>query len=248
MLEISQTSRLVRSGTAFFSGRPDRPGPFGSGIVFAICGLTLTGLPLLAGCNILGPAIYLVHGPEKVPKLYGLDEKKRTVVFVDDRRNQLPRRQLRQVMAEKAQNALLDARAVEAMIDAKAALAVTARDKATEPMKITEIAKAVEADVIIYATVDEFVLSTDGQSFSPAIRMRVKVLDAVKEVRLWPEDKDGYVLKLNLPLRQGFAPKNQSELMQGENEAAESAGLALAQLFFDHEAQAAPSQPSRTLE
>jgi len=194
------------------------------------------------GCNILGPAIYLIHGPEKVPKLYTLDPKRRTVVFIDDRRNQLPRRSLRQVMAEKAQNMLLDERCVEAMIDAKAALAVTARDKATEPMKITEIAKAVQADVIIYATIDQFVLSSDGQSFAPAMAMRVKVVDATNETRLWPEEKNGHNLVLNIPMKQGFVPQNNSDVMKAENESAEVAGLALAQLFFDHEAQAAPAK------
>lgn len=207
-----------------------------------LCWLTLWALPLLTGCNILGPAIFLVHGPEKVPKLYALDPKRRTVVFIDDRRNQLPRRSLRQVMAEKAQSTLLDERCLEAMIDAKAALAVTARDKATEPMKITEIAKAVEADVIIYATVDQFVLSNDGQTFAPAMAIRVKVLDATNEKRLWPDDKNGHNMVLNIPIKQGFVPQNQSEVMKAENEAAEAAGLAIAQLFFEHEMQAAPAK------
>jgi len=212
------------------------------GLAGLLCCLTLSALPLLTGCNILGPAIYFIHGPEKVPKLYALDPKRRTVVFIDDRRNQLPRRSLRQVMAEKAQGTLLDERCLEAMIDAKAALAVTARDKATEPMKITEIAKAVDAEVIIYATVDQFVLSTDGQTFAPAMALRIKVLDAINEKRLWPDDKNGHNLVLNIPIKQGFVPQNQSEVMKAENEAAEAAGLAIAQLFFEHEVQAAPAK------
>lgn len=198
----------------------------------------------LSGCNILGPAIYLIHGPEKAPPLHRLDPKRRTVVFVDDRRNKLPRRSLRQVMAEKAQDLLLKERCVEAMIDAKAALAVTARDKATEPMNIAEIAKAAQAEVIVYATVDQFVLSVDGQTFSPSITLRIKVVDAVNEARMWPTEKDGHTLVVNIPMRQGFVPQNQSEQMKAEVETAEATGLALAQLFYEHEVQASPSRSS----
>jgi len=109
-------------------------------------------------------------------------------------------------------------------------------------MKITEIAKAVDAEVIIYATVDQFVLSTDGQTFAPAMALRIKVLDAINEKRLWPDDKNGHNLVLNIPIKQGFVPQNQSEVMKAENEAAEAAGLAIAQLFFEHEVQAAPAK------
>lgn len=213
-------------------------------MVVVLSGLAMAASLFPAGCNILGPAIFLIHGPQKVAKLYTLDPKRRTVVFIDDQRNKLPRRSLRQVMAEKAQDALLKERCVEAMIDAKAALAVTARDKATEPMNIAEIAKAAQAEVIIYATVDDFVLSRDGQTFAPAIEMRIKVIDATNEARMWPAEKHGHTLVVNIPVRQGFVPQNPSEAMKAEIESAEVAGLALAQLFFDHEAQAAQARSS----
>src|SRR4051812_9808950 len=72
----------------------------------------------LPGCNILGPAFLLVHGPEKAPAAYKLDKERSTVVFVDDRSSVLAKRALRQQIATAAQNELLKQGVLVNVIDA----------------------------------------------------------------------------------------------------------------------------------
>ena len=71
---------------------------------------TLLALPL-ASCNIVTPIAYAIEGPGQIDAEYTLPDKK-TVVFVDDPRNILPRTALRTAIGDKdrmAKTGLLDA-------------------------------------------------------------------------------------------------------------------------------------------
>ncbi len=76
------------------------------------CGLALllAGAGLFLGsCNIVAPIGYILNGPEKVPKLFELDPKLVTVVFIDDSRGSvLPSRAVRIKIGETAENVLLN--------------------------------------------------------------------------------------------------------------------------------------------
>jgi type IV secretory pathway protease TraF len=192
-------------------------------------------LSLAAGCNIVGPAFVLVHGPEKVPAAHTLEPGRPTVVLIDDRASHVPRRALRAAMAAEAERVLLKERALTDMISGQSALAAASVERDGRPLPITEVGRAVGAEVVIYATVDEFTLSPDGQTFVPTARLRVKVIDAVNDRRLWPEDRAGYTLLSRVPPKQGTAPTTLSEQARAEDELAKQAGLDLARLFFKHE-------------
>ncbi len=201
----------------------------------------------LAGCNIFGTALYFVHGPEKTEPLYTLDPDRPTVVFIDDRANILPRRTLRQTIADTAEAELLKDGAVKSAVASRAAMGAATADKADDPMRIVDIGKAVQAEVVIYAVIDQFAVSPDGQSYAPAIAMRVKVIDVTNDKRIWPpeDEKRGILIVSKPEVQQGFTPQNLSEATQSENAAARRAGLALAQLFYQHEARATVYQVSR---
>lgn len=193
------------------------------------------GVALTAGCNIVAPVFYIVHGPEKVPAQHELDPERPTVVFVDDRANRLPRRAMRQTIGEAAQTALMERKAVIDMIDTRGAIAASNQDKAGQAMSIVDIGKAVNAEVVVYATVDAFTLSSDGQSYSPAATLRVKVIDVVADTRVWPEEKEGYVLSLAFPTRTQDVPRTATDVRRFEEETARLVGEALAQLFYKYE-------------
>ena len=188
-----------------------------------------------AGCNIVAPVFYIVHGPEKVPALHELDPKRPTVVFVDDRSNRLPRRALRLTIGESAQIALMKQEAVETMIDTRGAISASNQDRAGQAMSIVDIGKAVNAEVVVYATVDAFTLSTDGQSFSPSASLRVKVIDVVADQRVWPAEKEGHPLTLAFPTRSSDIPRTATEIRKYEDETARLVGESLAQLFYKYE-------------
>jgi hypothetical protein len=194
----------------------------------------------LAGCNIVGPVVAIVHGPPKVAPAYRLDRKRTTVVFIDDRGNLMPRRALVVHAAKAAQDALLERRVLEDMISADSALAVVAAaDASGKLIDIPEIGRRLGADVVIYAVVDRFSLTPDGVVYQPTAVVRVKVIDVAEEKRLWPEEKrEGQTLTLVVPPRTEPLPSTTSGVQHAELDAADLLGRAIAQLFYEHEARA----------
>jgi hypothetical protein len=194
----------------------------------------------VAGCNIVAPVFYLVHGPEKTKKVYALDAKRPTVVFVDDRANRVPRRTSRVLVAETAEADLLKQKVVKDVISFQSALVAAGNEKGGKPLPISEIGRSVNAEVVIYASVEDFYMSTDGQTYAPGARLRVKVVDCVTEARLWPDDPRKGVIEVNLPVRQGVTPTSTAERFAVEEDLARQCGQTIARLFYDHERQSVP--------
>jgi hypothetical protein len=199
--------------------------------------------PFLAGCNIVAPAYYLIHGPEKTKKLYPLDEEKTTVVFIDDRQNRVPRRALRVAIGQEAEKTLLSQKVVKDMISAESALNAAGSDRHAHPASVSEIGADLKADIVIYATMDQFTLSTVGQSFAPLVSMRVMVIDVAADQRLWPADEAGYPLAVRPVLTAREMPTSLAGRFQVEDELARQAGVELAQLFYNHEKVTKPRLP-----
>jgi len=83
-------------------------GPGRWAIVIATC----ASLSVAAGCNIIGPASYLIAGPEKVPAAFTLDPDRTTLIFIDDPGSQLPGREARLAMGKRAEEELLSRKLV----------------------------------------------------------------------------------------------------------------------------------------
>lgn len=199
----------------------------------------------IAGCNIAGPALYLLHGPEKIPLVYELDGERPTVIFIDDRAMNIQRTPTRERIAAAAERALLDTGTVVRMIDSRAAAAVVTNEPRGELMAISEIGREVGAEVVIYVVPDQFALTTDGQTFDPTARLRVKVLDAVADERLWPEEREGYVLNVSASRQQGSSPSDAAEVREAEDKFADLVGLRLAQMFYASEAETVSDERDR---
>jgi len=187
-------------------------------------------------CNIVAPIAILVEGPPKFDEQYKLETDRPTVIFVDDQAGVLPRPALRQAMAEEAQKILLSEKTLTKVIDAKAAIQTSSADKAGKMLSMVAVARAVDAEIMIYVSVDTFTLSPDRQSYSPVASMRVKVLDVTKpQPRLWPADRDGFPFEASIRQKTTEIPKTRSEITIAENDLAKQCGKAIAQLFFSHE-------------
>ena len=207
------------------------PRPAAAALATVLLGLSVWTLP---GCNILGPALMAVTPDPSVAQQYALDPKRPTVIFIDDRANRLPRRSLRTVMADQAQTLLITEADHKNIIDAKAAFAAAAGERAGEPMTITEIGKASKAEIVIYVTVDAFSLSPDGQTYQPEAALRIKVIDAVADKRLWPTEPEGYKLAVSRVQSAQFKPSTRSEAAKSQIDAAQYVGKAIAQVFYKH--------------
>lgn len=206
-----------------------------------LTGACLLGMSLcaLAGCNIVGPAYYFIHGPEKTPAAFTLDKTRSTVVFVDDQNSVLPRRSLRMEIASAATALIQTEKLVDDMIDSRGAIVAATRDRDSEPMSVVGVGRAVKAQVVIYVAIDAFSLTSGGVAYVPSARVRVKVLDAENDVRLWPPETlpDGAPLNINMHEKAGNRPSSASQVAMAENELARETGTAVAELFFEHEAK-----------
>lgn len=202
--------------------------------VLAIGGLVLTGV--LGGCNIIGPASYLVSGPEKVPAAYTLNPELTTVVFVDDPLSVFPSRDARLAVGQACEEQLLNEKYVKDMIQSRQVLQHLRGEKRTEPVSIAKVGQALGAKVIIYALVTRFGLSSDGQTYSPTASMDVKVVDAVTGERLFPAPgapRDSLTIELSESGRPEFTSRSRGELAQLEVAFAKRLGLRLAKVFYE---------------
>jgi hypothetical protein len=215
--------------------------------VLAAAGLAVLGFVGAGGCNIVGPAFLLVHGPEKTSKVHTLEKQRPTVVFIDDRSSAVPRRGLRVIMGQQAEQTLLSEGVLKDAISSESALAAASKDRYGQPLSITDIGKAVGAEVVVYITIDRFALSPDGSSFTPTVDARAKVVDVIKDARVWPDDERGFAFTVQMRQRQGFAPADASSIAKAQSELAADAGLGIAQLFFDHERQATAGREKESL-
>lgn len=206
----------------------------------ALLAATTAALVMMPSCNVVGGLVYAVHGPEKVPALFELDKTKKIVILIDDRKPVVNSRVNRVRIGTTAERALLDNAKLEHVISCQDLLAVAEREKGSKPMGLVELGEAVGADILICAKMNSFSLSPDGQTYQPSAIVTIKVMDITGKTRLWPkEPQDEYVLSVSSPQKQGTPPKSLSEVEAAYTALADRAGLAIAQIFYQHEARVA---------
>lgn len=202
--------------------------------VLASC-VVLAGVAALPGCNVVGPIAMLIEGPPTTDPVFELDPERPTVVFVDDPGNALPQRSLRGEIARSAEKQLLDKKVLKDVIDHRGVLQAVSRERFGEQMSITEVGRAVSAEVVIYVQIVSITLSSDGASYSPAASARVKVIDVKNDVRVWPKEENAGQLALNMRGMAGEMPRSIAQREGMLREVASRMGLAVAQMFYKHE-------------
>ena len=194
-------------------------------------------LGALGGCNLAGAAYTVLHGPERTDAKYELDSTKSTVVFVDDMTNVLPSRSLRSEISTAVERDLLDRGLVADMIDHRAVMSVTNKDRYGTPMSVSDVGKAVGADIVIYVQVTGFALSADGVSASPVGAARMKVIDVKGKKRLWPVTASEGDVRVQMRQGQGTVPTTITEQNAMFQKLALEFGKGIAQAFYEHENQ-----------
>lgn len=202
-------------------------------VLFGVACLTLAGLS--AGCNVVAPIAYAIHGPGQVEAIYTLNPQKTVVYFIDDPSSKIAQRRLRYTMADVASRTLLQKKVVVDVLDSRTILAAATKERHGDRMSITELGRAVGADVVIYAVVTNFSMANEGNTFVPSTSMRVKIIDVAEGARTWPAAESGYLVEVRLPQRPGTTAMEQNSRLQTDTALAEKAGLALAQMFYKHE-------------
>lgn len=206
----------------------------------------LAGLAVLPACNIMGGAAYLISGPDKAPAAFKLPENQAGVIFIDDRSSQASRA-VREAMGDAAEKAILANDAAKEMIQARGVQAVLSRERDKKLVSITAVGKNLKADFVIYAWLDGFALSSDGESYSPAASLRVKVVDVATGKRLFPAGVEGEAyapLRVVLPAQASGTPDSVSARATAEIEFGRFIGTRLAEMFYEH----VPPAPGRMSE
>ena len=195
----------------------------------------ITLLSCIAGCNVVTPIAYAIHGPEKINPTYTLPEHATTVVFVDDPSSKIAQRRLRYAMADTATSQLLEKRVLTDMLEPRGIIAAATKDSHSKRMSITELGKSVGADIVIYAVVTNFSLSPETGSYIPQASLRVKVIDVAEGKRVWPDTEFGFPLEVQIPQLPGLSPDGNAGQLAIEQQLANRAGLGISQLFYRHE-------------
>ncbi|MCB9847573.1 MAG: hypothetical protein H6814_04080 [Phycisphaeraceae bacterium] len=197
-------------------------------------------LALLGACNIVAPVAYLVHGPPKVQAQHELNSRLKTVIFVDDRANRLPRRSLKNVIGQRAEETLIERGSVpqQNMIAARSAIMAASTETDSELMSIAAIGRAVGADQVIYVTIEGFTVTRDGATVQPIAGALIKIISAEDDRRIWPEDRSGFPVRVELPASGAPIPQDRSGMSRLQTGLAETLGLQIARTFFEHERDA----------
>lgn len=198
----------------------------------------MVGAMMSGGCNIVGPIAYAIEGPPKHLKVADLDADRRTVILLDDRASQLPKRALRRDICEAAEEEMLRKKTVKQgnLISWAAAQRVVQNESDASPMGVVDVGREVRAEVVVYCVVKEFTLSRDGASIAPYMQFEVKIVDTVANRRLWPPTTDGYPLSIRLQSRPGFVQDlSLTERAAIEKFMAQAAGLRISRMFYDSE-------------
>ena len=189
---------------------------------------------LVAGCNYLLPASYIIEGPPKAPAAFELPSK-RTVVIVDDKINRMPRVALRVGIGDSVGTHLLENNVVPETITTRDAVALIRRmDTASKPISIQRICESLGAEQVVYVEIDDFNLSGGRDEGGPEAVALIKVLDITNGSRLWPtagsEAVQSSLQDINPSLISTSAGRREVE-----DKLAEKLGEDIAKLFYAHE-------------
>ncbi len=194
----------------------------------------LSTCSFLSSCNIVAGASYILSPDPEKEAMYTLQDV-RTVVFVDDRRNVMHPSRLRLVIAERVTLDLLTKELVTIVVSPKDVMRVSAaNDRYNEPLPVSELGKAVEADVVIYVEMESFGLTNDGQTANPVARCSVRVIDVVNNKRLFPLDQAAYYVTSTIKRVNPHRVSSNSEIRKLAEELAEELGDSVAKVFYDH--------------
>jgi hypothetical protein len=193
-----------------------------------------------AGCNIVAPAYFLLHGPPKTPAAYELEDRP-TIVFVDDRNNAIPRNSatLRRSIADHTSEDLMTREILTTTIRPQDAISLARQsDRFDEVMSIEELGRAVGAEQVIYVQMLAFTETVDGATPRPAAACEVKVIDVVNRYRLFPPDggdESGFMVQVTMGTLNTEAYQSASSRLQIHQALAIKTGDEVAKLFYDHE-------------
>ena len=207
------------------------------------CLWLLAPVLLLSACNILAPASYVVGGTGMNPAEHELDEMK-TLVFVDDRKNVLPRTVLRVNLSEDISLLLLELELVPGTVDPGDAMAmVRSRERNGQIMSIESIARDAGVKQVLFIEMESFGQLQRSADLRPNASCLIRVMHFGQGGRVYPtgdiEDPDGGTRRVSVQLREVAPSQMRSTADRRRIEASVIQQLAanVTKLFYKHDAR-----------
>ncbi len=202
---------------------------------------------ILAGaCNIAGPAGYLILGPEKSKPVWTPPGRDAVgVILIDDPQSIIPLRALRDTIGTEAEELLLAQGVFKDMMASRLAAAHVRSERFGAPISVADVGREVNANYVIHAVVRAFMLTQDGQTFSPLAVLEVRVVDVKQEEQVFPPpDAPTAFAALTTDLRiEGLnLPDSNAGRRQAMDDLARYTGQKLARMFYEHVDQGPPAR------
>jgi hypothetical protein len=201
--------------------------------------LTLATGIALSGCAKLGVLAYFMGAGrgKKIQAEYILPEGK-LLILVDDPRELVTWPQARELLVQFTGEALLSHEAIDAVISPESIAKFRQMDPEFDKYPATVIGEKVGAETVMWLQVRDFFAPTEIEDTSTAAKLAVtiKILNVGEErradrVRLWPDDRDGYLVETELSAI-GV------DKLQGDNavakELARKTAVQIGRLFYQH--------------
>jgi len=189
---------------------------------------------VLSSCNIVGAVSYAVTPDPSQDAAYILPDR-RTVVFVDDRRNVMHPTRLRRVIAERVTRDLLSQEILTTVVSPRDVMRVSAaNDRHNDPLSVAELGRSVDASVVIYIEMGAFGLTSDGRTANPRASCTVRVIDVEQRSRLFPTDEAAHSIFTTLDRIDPHRIESGGEIRKLAEELAEKLGDSVAKVFYTH--------------
>ncbi len=198
----------------------------------------------LSSCNIGVPAMYIIQGPPKIEAVTRLDDSRRTVIFIDDPLNVVPTRALRTAMGQAAERNLLEKKVIGAnnLISSVTIMRIASSESADSPSSVVDLGRKAGAEVVVHVQMTKWTLAKEPSHLSPLAGATVKIIDAVSNTRIWPEQPSGYGFGAEIPQKTDVTSLPPSERSRWERALADQFGVSLAQLFYTRERESLSTQ------
>ncbi|RPH20096.1 MAG: hypothetical protein CBC49_000550 [Alphaproteobacteria bacterium TMED89] len=152
-----------------------------------LCLLLPCALGSLSACNILIPVSYAIDGQGEVEAEHELEPIK-TLVFVDDSLNILPRQVLKVRLAEAISNDLVTRELIPKAVNPGDAMAmVRSRDRSGQHMSMQSIAREAGVKQLLFIEVESFESTVRNTQMRPNASCSLRVMHFDKGGRVYPE-------------------------------------------------------------
>ena len=195
---------------------------------------------LMVGCQAPGYLLDAVIPPDRIPAAYNPDDR-RTLVFIDDRAGALPQSTLRGAIAASVAHHLERTKVVSDFIPHSQFEQARLNEDDFDAWSVVRVGRHLEAEQVIYVTIDRFEPADPEQTQGPSAAVRVRLVDVESGNRLFPEDGHGYPVRTQMSFRHNRSSTTTGASVVLAQNLAHKVGEDVAKLFHRHAPRAVGS-------